>query len=457
MFSIFAAYLNKNNRIFMRFLSYISILLTVFVMAFQGHARTTAKDNPTKGHGKFVLIIDAGHGGNDTGTEKRDRTMDEKDITLKVALKFGKLVEESCKDVEVIYTRAKDVTLSLPGRAQKAREAKGDLFISIHVNAAPDPSAYGVETYVFGISGKESKKDSEQKRIQDKWNIERENIDFDGKEADFQGVLTLEQKIYLEAQRQKHSAYSKEAAKYVQNALVGAMQTTSYRRHVNNRGVKSANLYVLCYSPMAAILVELGYLSNKREEVFLNTEAGLNACANGIFDGFIRYWQDWKKRRLPSENDNRVEGLVQPGQFQQPETKPAAPSKPAAPVKPVTPATPTTPTTPTTPATPATPATPTTPTTPTKPEPPAKPAKEDRQDVIVYKIQYLSAPKLYSEGDPALKGISPVHYYKDGNVYRYTYGEASSPAALASDMKRIRTLFKDAFIAKFDSKGNRIR
>ena len=442
----------------MRILHFTGILLTVFAIACSGYARNNRKDTPSKEHNRFVLIIDAGHGGNDTGTEKRNRSMDEKDITLKVALKFGQLVEQNCKGVDVIYTRKKDVTLSLPGRAQKARDSKGDLFVSIHVNAAPDRTAYGVETYVFGITGKESKKDSEQKRILDKWNIERENIDFDGKEADFQGTLSLEQKIYLEAQRQKHSAYSKEAAKYVQNALVSAMKTTSYRKHVNNRGVKSANLYVLCYSPMAAILVELGYLSNQREEIFLNSDAGINACANGIFDGFIRYWQDWKTRRLPTENDNRVEGLVQPDEFQQPETKPAAPEAPAAPAPPGKPAAPTAP---------AAPAKPETPATPAKPEPPAKPAKAEKpvqnsaaapvSDSVVYKIQYLSAPRLYKVGDPALKGIAPVEYYRDGDIYRYTYGKASSPSGLAADMQRIRKSFKDAFVVKFDSKGNRIR
>ena len=434
----------------MRILHYIGILLTAFAIAISGYARNNSKGTPNKEHNRFVLIIDAGHGGNDTGTEKRNRSMNEKDITLKVALKFGQLVEQNCKGVDVIYTRKKDVTLSLPSRAQKARDSKGDLFVSIHVNAAPDRTAYGVETYVFGITGKESKKDSEQKRIQDKWNIERENIDFDGKEADFQGTLSLEQKIFLEAQRQKHSAYSKEAAKYVQNALVSAMKATSYRNHVNNRGVKSANLYVLCYSPMAAILVELGYLSNQREEIFLNMDAGINACANGIFDGFIRYWQDWKTRRLPSENDNRVEGLVQPDEFQQQEAakQPAPKPEPQAKPEPQT-----------------------KPEPQKKPEaqtPPAKAEKTDQKpvqkttaasahDSIVYKIQYLSAPRLYKEGDPALMGITPVEYYKDGDIYRYTYGKASSPSGLAADMKRIRKSFKDAFIVKFDSKGNRIR
>ena len=100
---------------------------------------------------KFVLVIDAGHGGHDTGAP--GAFSKEKNINLSVALAFGKYVENNCPDVKVIYTRKTDVFVTLAGRADIANKAKADLFVSIHTNALPNGRiARGLQSYTLTLS-----------------------------------------------------------------------------------------------------------------------------------------------------------------------------------------------------------------------------------------------------------------------------------------------------------------
>ena len=100
---------------------------------------------------RFTLVIDAGHGGSDPGAV--GRISKEKDINLNVALEFGRLVEQNCSDVKVVYTRKTDVFLSLDRRAAIANSNNADLFVSIHTNALPKGRiAYGTETYTLGMA-----------------------------------------------------------------------------------------------------------------------------------------------------------------------------------------------------------------------------------------------------------------------------------------------------------------
>ena len=100
---------------------------------------------------KFTLVIDAGHGGNDTGAV--GAISKEKNLTLKFALAFGQMVERNCPDVKVLYTRKKDVFVELYRRAEIANQAKADLFISVHINALPKGRvAHGFQTYTLGTS-----------------------------------------------------------------------------------------------------------------------------------------------------------------------------------------------------------------------------------------------------------------------------------------------------------------
>ncbi|MCF0180631.1 MAG: N-acetylmuramoyl-L-alanine amidase, partial [Bacteroidales bacterium] len=255
---------------------------------------------------KFVLVLDAGHGGGDIGTPHRKCKKDEKTIALDVALRVGKLIEKNHSDVKVVYTRKKDTYPTLPERTQIAKKAQGDLFISIHVNAAPDPSAHGIETYVFGVTGLKGKSADEQKRIRERMANEIENLDIDGKLVDFDKDMDIETKILCQAQREKNNIYSEEVAKYVHNAILYAARRTSYKANVKDRSIKQKNIFVLCYSPMPSVLVELGYMSNPKEEKFITSEEGLAAFSSAIYDGFVKYKKSWSKRKLSNNDDINI-------------------------------------------------------------------------------------------------------------------------------------------------------
>lgn len=360
----------------------------------------------SKSNNKFVVVIDAGHGGGDVGTPHRKMKKDEKTIALDVALRLGKLIQNNYKDVKVVYTRTKDVYPSLPERTKTAKDAQGDLFISIHVNAAPNSSARGFETYVFGVTGLAGKSADEQKRIRDRMANERENLDISGKLVDFDRDMDIETKILCQAQREKNNIYSEEIAKYVHNSLISSLRMSSYKNNVNDRGIKEKNIFVLCYSPMPSILVELGYMSNVAEEKFINSEEGLSIFANSIYQGFKKYKTSWDKRKL--DNDSPI--IETQDEIEEVPAPKAAPQE----------------------------------------------TKVEKQ-AITYKIQFLSSSRILKKGEKELKGLWPVDYYKDGNVYRYTYGKSESSNGLNNEIKKVKNLFPDAFIIKMDAENNRIR
>lgn len=486
------------------------VAITLFI-AFALPQELVAKD-------KFVVVIDAGHGGGDVGTPHRKCRQDEKTIALNVALQLGTLIESNYRDVQVVYTRKTDVYPSLPERTQIARKAQGDLFISIHVNAADISSARGFETYVFGITGLAGKSASEQKRIRQRTMLERENLDINGKQIDFEKAVDMQTKILCQTQREKHNKYSQQMAELVQNIMISDLRQSSYKHNVVDRGVKAKNIFVLCYSPMPSILVELGYMSNAVEEKFINSVEGQNLLANSLYKAFAKYKSNWNKRQLNYVESNNTEAQpevkaeVKPEPVKEaaPKAAPVAETKAEVKAEPVVekkaePAKPETKAevkaeTKATPANDAT--TQATPTTTkkaepakaeTKPEVKPEPVKEvaapkaaaltekkaeakaekkaeakaETQAAPVaakkgtghtFKIQLLTSTQLIKQGDPKLKGLWPVSYYTDGNLYKYTYKEASTKAALQPELMELRKeLFKGAFIIEVDADGNRVK
>ena len=413
---------------------------------------------------QFVVVIDAGHGGGDPGTLHRKFKQDEKTIALNVALKLGKLIEQNHPDVKIVYTRTTDVYPTLPDRTRIAREAKGNLFISIHVNSAQSSSAKGVETYVFGITGLQGKSAAEQKRIRERTMIERENLDIDGKQIDFETAVDIETKILCQAQREKHNKYSMEVAHYVQNNIMSALRKSDYRSNAVDRGVKQKNIFVLCYSPMPAILVELGYMTNYNEEKFMNTADAQTLFAQAIFRGFEQYKSNWARRQLREDDDIPVVANV-------PTPTPAATPATETPLaKKDTVSTAIVANVPT--SAPA--ATPVTETPLAKKDTvstmvvanvptPAPAATPDGAPVptvqarAFLRIQFMSSTTRFKRGDAALKGLWPVLCYEANGYFRYTYGEGQERAELQADILRVKEKFPDAFVVRFDEKGNRIK
>ncbi len=431
---------------------------------------------------QFVVVIDPGHGGGDVGTPHRKCKQDEKTVALNVALKLGAMIKEKNPEVKIVYTRDTDVYPTLPDRTRIARQSKGHLFISIHVNAALDGSAKGFETYVFGITGLQGKSESEQKRIRERTMIERENLDIDGKQIDFETAVDIETKILCQTQREKHNKYSQEIAHYVQDQLMSDLRRSDYRNYAQDRGVKQKNIFVLCYSPMPAILVELGYMSNVKEEKFITTDDAQTLFAGSIYKGFCQYYTNWRHRQLKEfpEPEPEVKPVIP--EERKPETKKEAKpvvkeEKPA--VKEVT--------TEPKPEVKEEPKpetkgnievenkkeeTPVTAEAKSEPEPKVKeeikeePKPEVKEEVMTvasipakecYRIQFVSSTRLLQKGAPELKGLWPVQYYQVNEYYRYTIGEAKEKAELQTQILEIRKNFPDAFIVHFDASGNRIK
>jgi len=357
---------------------------------------------------KFTIIIDPGHGGGDHGTPHRKCKQDEKTIALNVALKLGRLIEKNYSDVNVVYTRKTDVYPSLPKRTQIAKKNKGDLFISIHVNACPTRSVRGFETYVFGTEGSTSGK----KRVEERLVEERENLDISGRQVNFDTDIDIETKILCQAQREKHNKQSLEIANAVHSNLIAGLKRTSYAKSVVSRGVKAKNLFVLCYSPMPAILVELGYMSNVAEERFINSSEAQNAFASALYQGFRQYKKKWDKRQLSNTDDTKVD------EPQKEDTsKQDSKSRPDS----------------------------------------NNTSQQQTTGSIVWKIQFLTSKKLLKNGDSEFKGLTPVSYYKENGLYKYTYGSAPTSRGLNADLKKVTALFPGAFPVKFDANGNRIK
>lgn len=234
-----------------------------------------------------VVVIDPGHGGHDPGNLGTGRyAQKEKDISLKVSLLVGNYIEENFPDVQVIYTRKDDRKLELHERCEMANRAGADLFISIHCNSATATSAYGTETFVMGLSREEanlevSRRENSVIFLEDDYEENYEGYD---PNSPLSNIFShLSQSAYLDN--------SVEFASLVQSQFRERVQ----RR---DRGVKQSILYVLDFTAMPSVLVELGFLSNRSEEDFLNTQRGQELMASGIFRAFREY-----KRRKDAINE----------------------------------------------------------------------------------------------------------------------------------------------------------
>lgn len=226
---------------------------------------------------QFVVVLDAGHGGKDPGAV--NGKAQEKNINLNVALKVGKLIEENCKDVKVIYTRKSDTFIELSKRADIANKADADLFISIHTNSATNKSAYGAETFLLGV---------EENRTSANFNVaiaENKAILY---ESDYETTYagydpnSAESQIIFEFMQNEHQKESLKFASIVQNRLVNTAQ-----RH--NRGVHQAGFLVLWRSAMPSILIELGFISNANDMKYMTSQKGMDELSQSIYLAFNEY------------------------------------------------------------------------------------------------------------------------------------------------------------------------
>ena len=225
---------------------------------------------------RFTLVIDAGHGGHDAGA--LGSSSKEKNINLKVALAFGRMVERNCPDVKVIYTRKTDVFIPLDERANIANRAKADLFISIHTNALPHGKiARGFEVYTLGMHRAADNLEvakRENSVILEEKNYKQRYEGFDPRSS--------ESYIIFEFMQDRNMAKSVELAKMIQKEVCAQANRP-------NKGVHQAGFLVLRATSMPSVLVELGYINNASEAAYLTTTAGVNAMAKSIYNAFAAY------------------------------------------------------------------------------------------------------------------------------------------------------------------------
>lgn len=223
----------------------------------------------------FTLVIDAGHGGHDAGAV--GAYSKEKDINLRVALAFGKLVEENCPDVKVIYTRRRDVFIPLQTRADIANRNKADLFVSIHTNALPAGRlAYGSETYTLGMARANANlavAKRENSVITLESNYKSTYQGFDPNKA--------ESYVIFEFMQDKFMKQSVDLASAIQKQYTHAGRP--------NKGVHQAGFLVLRNTSMPSVLTELGFITTPAEEAYLNSERGTTELSRSIYNGFLTY------------------------------------------------------------------------------------------------------------------------------------------------------------------------
>jgi N-acetylmuramoyl-L-alanine amidase len=254
----------------------LSLTLLFLMSAFTAVDRRDLRIN--------TVVIDAGHGGKDSGTT--GVLSKEKDVALKIALELGKTIQQYLKDVKVIYTRSTDKFIKLEERASMANKIGADLFISIHCNSLPANTSdskkqgiYGTETYIMGTHTSEANFEV----------AKRENAVIlmeDGHKEVYEGFDPNSPESYI--------LFSLYQSAYLENSLMLADKIEHQfkdRVRRKSRGVRQAGFWVLYRTSMPSVLVETGYLSNRKEERYLNDAYGQTLIASGLFRAF----RDYKK------------------------------------------------------------------------------------------------------------------------------------------------------------------
>jgi len=418
---------------------------------------------------KFTLVIDAGHGGHDTGA--KGAISKEKNLTLKFALAFGQMVEQNCPDVKVIYTRKTDRFVELYRRAEIANKNKADLFISVHINALPRGRvARGFQTYTLGTSKRTGKKTGVVENLEV---AKRENavifLEKDYKQT-YHGYdpNSPESNIMFEFIQDKNMENSVELAKYMQKYVCQATGR-------NDLGAQQDNLAVLRLSSMPGCLVECGFISTRDEEQFMNSKGAEEKYARGLFNAFLAYRKKHggnitipfkpepakKKIEIPQivpqdqvkvmpskrepvreENDNRDQS-VQSDVVSAPEAVPQS-----APVEvqeqPRLSEQSDIPVNQDSVASQATPET---------VSQDVAPASSDVSPVVsqapVFKVQFMASSGKIRNGDSRFKGLTDVDYYQEGGMYKYTVGSSVNYNQIYRVRKEILDKFPGAFIIAF--------
>ncbi|XRE44424.1 N-acetylmuramoyl-L-alanine amidase [Tenacibaculum discolor] len=371
------------------------IILTSLTILYGGILSVSAQK-------KYTVVLDAGHGGKDPGN--LGNGFREKNIALRVALDVGKELLTS-KDIEVFYTRKKDVFIELHNRAKIANDKKADLFVSIHCDAFRRPDPHGASTFVLGLSGNKenleiAKKENSVILLEDNY---KQNYDYDPNSP--------ESVIGLSVLQEENLENSLGIAGLVQNNFVAIKR--------NNRKVKQANFLVLRETVMPSVLIELGFLTNKNEGKYLNSRKGQIRMAKSIAQAIKKYFERLKLNTISETltvNAPLVEKEVSKPVIKKEEPKKVV-KKETSPKKKTT-------------------------------EP--KSVSTD----VVFRIQIAASRKKLSTS--GFKGLENVESLFIDDYYKYYYGNSPSLSGIKKVLPKVRSKgYKDAWVVAFKN-GKRI-
>ena len=371
-----------------------------------------AQDN---GAGVRVIVIDAGHGGAAFPGAVYGGVK-EKDINLAVALKLGALIEKELPSIKVVYTRKTDTALGktlnedLTARANIANKAEGDFFISIHANAARTTTVKGAETLIMGESEKETRYN--ESALYD--NNKEELIDM----SDENTAAMV--RAYIQNLQFTYGEYSEMMARIMQSQYQKGGRTV--------RPVKRQLLKVLYATDMPSVLTELGFMTNKTELAYMNSEKGQAAYARMLCDAVKEYVGHINRMAgvdtviVESKAEEQTAAKEEPKKAESASEQPRkADAKKAESV-----------------AAKAT-------------------AKETVKEQAAksaegYAIQLLASDKRVNGNDQQFKSYrGKVECYEGSGVlkYKYCYGEYKSREEAQRNLSTIRRTFKDAFVVHY--------
>jgi N-acetylmuramoyl-L-alanine amidase len=239
-----------------------------------------------------TVVLDAGHGGHDTGALGKNSR--EKDITLSIVLKLRDYIQQNMKDVKVVLTRDDDTFVELHRRARIANEKKADLFISVHCNSTHSPAVFGAETFVMGLHKSQAnlavaKAENAAILLEDDYVEKYDGFDPNSPEGNI--FFNMMQNSFLD----KSLAY----AGKVQHQFVDNLK-------MFDRGVKQAGFLVLYKTAMPGVLIETGFISNSREEKFLLSEKGQDQIAYAIYKALRDYKNQIENKPAEQEQEDTL-------------------------------------------------------------------------------------------------------------------------------------------------------
>lgn len=402
---VFLTLVNRKTR-FSIGINFFLIILFFFFFSFeQGFAQNTLNK----------IVIDAGHGGKDPGASGKYSR--EKDVVLAIALQTGQLIKQNHPEVEIIYTRKTDVFIPLKKRAEIANKSNADLFISIHCNANKSSQPNGSETYVMGLHKSEanlSVAKTENAAILFEEDYETNYDGFDPTSDESHIIFNFFQNSF--------SSQNLDLATKMQNQFSG-------KTPLKDRGVKQAGFWVLYKTTMPGVLLETGFLSNPKDEKFLNSKEGQKKLSQAISNAVSEYKKSHDQVEIEKVKHKNI-GLTSVSNEEaekkeaEIETKVVASTIKEKPVEEIK-----------------------VETKKTSPLPSEK---------AIYKVQFLSLSTEKVLQGAKYDALSPITSYSYKGMYRYTSGESANyNEALELQSKVRKAGYKDAFLVAF-YKGGRI-